>query len=253
MDVVERSHLPPDQAFAHWYYRAKFELLLDRVGPTGALSPGRRIADVGCGLGLFLTFLEKTGHAAPEQLLGIDPAYAAPARAAGGTARIEPAWPAGAEVDLALLMDVLEHTPDDRAVLREAASHVAPGGHVFLTVPALPWLFGAHDRFLGHYRRYSLETLRATIAAVPELEIVELHYFYASILALAVPWRLARRGRTPAASDLRPLPRWLNALLCWTLRAELALAPRNRCSGLSVVALCRRRGGTVEPRPRLAA
>lgn len=190
---------------------------------------------------MFLTFLEKTGRASAEQLLGIDPAYAAPATAADGHARIEPAWPAGSEVDLALLMDVLEHTPDDRAVLRETASHVAPGGHVFITVPAGEWLFSAHDRFLGHYRRYSLGSLRATIAAVPELEIVDLHYFYASVLAIAAPWRLARRGAARPSSDLRPLPAWFNAALRWLMRAELALASRNQWAGLSVVALCRRR------------
>ncbi len=241
MDVVESSHLTPDQAFGHWYYRAKFELLLDRVRPTGALAPGRRVADVGCGLGLFLTFLEKTGHAGPDCLLGIDPAYASRATAAGGHAKIEPAWPAESVVDLALLMDVLEHTPDDRAVLREAASHVAPGGHVFITVPAMPWIFSAHDRFLGHYRRYSLASLRATIAAVPELEIVDLHFFYASILGAAIPWRLARRTEAQPSSDLRPLPAWLNALLRGLTRVERAVARHNRWSGLSVVALCRRR------------
>jgi SAM-dependent methyltransferase len=245
MDVVESSRLTADQALEHWYYRAKFDLLLARVGPTGALAPGCRVADVGCGLGLFLTFLEKTGRIAPERLLGVDPAYAAPATAAGGRARIEPAWPAQAAVDLALLMDVLEHVPDDRAVLREAAAHVAPGGHVFITVPAGAWLFSAHDRFLGHYRRYSRETLRATIDAVPELELVDLHYFYASILAVAAPWRLARRAAHHPSSDLRSLPRWLNAALRWTLRAELAFARHNRWSGLSVVALCRRRHTTA--------
>jgi SAM-dependent methyltransferase len=189
--------------------------------------------------------LEKLAHAEPEQLLGIDPAYAASAMAAGGRARIEPAWPAGTEVDLALLMDVLEHVPDDRAVLREAARHVAPGGHVFLTVPAGEWLFSAHDRFLGHYRRYSLASLRATIAAVPELEIMDLHYYFASVLAAAVPWRLARRGAAQPSSDLRPLPAWMGAALRWILRAELAVARHNRWSGLSVVALCRRRETTA--------
>jgi SAM-dependent methyltransferase len=252
MDVIESSHLVADQALDHWYYRAKFELLLARVRPTGALAPGSRVADVGCGLGLFLTFLEKTGHAAPEHLLGIDPAYPAPATASGGHARIEPHWPHHAEVDLALLMDVLEHTPDDRAVLGEAAGHVAPGGHVFITVPAFNWLFSAHDRFLGHYRRYSLNSLRETIEAVPDLEIVDLHYYYASILPAVVPWRLAHRKATHPKSDLRQLPGWLNRLLRWFTRAELALSAHNRYAGLSVVALCRKRP-TAAPTRQMAA
>ena len=59
-------------------------------------------------------------------------------------------------MDVALLMDVLEHTPDDLAVLRETAGHVEQGGHVFITVPAFSWLRSMHDRFLG-----SLPTLFA--------------------------------------------------------------------------------------------
>lgn len=199
-----------------------------------------------------MTFLEKTGHARPEQLLGIDPAYPKASVAAGGNARIEPGWPRETEVDVALLMDVLEHTPDDRAVLRQSAQHVVPGGHVFITVPAFDWLFSAHDRFLGHYRRYSLKTLRETIAAVPELEILELHYYYASILPAVVPWRLARRGGAGSCSDMRPLPPWLNRLLQWGTRAELVLAKWNRWAGLSCVALCRRRS-EEKPAQRLAA
>src|SRR5689334_14795450 len=190
MDVVERSQLTPERALKHWYYNAKFELLLHHVRKTGVLDKAdKRIADVGCGIGLFMSLLERTGHANASQLVGIDPAYDKPATALESTAPILPSWPAQERVDLALLMDVLEHTPDDVAVLSEAAGHVAPEGHVFITVPAFSWLFSAHDRFLGHYRRYSLESLRRTITACGNLEILNLHYYYASILPVAVPWR----------------------------------------------------------------
>ena len=241
MDVVEREQLSPQQAFGHWYYQAKFRLLLGHLQSVACLRAGIRIADVGCGIGLFLSLLERTGRLQPGQLFGVDPAHPEAAVAVGGQSPILPAWPEGEAVDVALLMDVLEHTPDDLAVLRETAGHVEQGGHVFITVPAFSWLRSMHDRFLGHYRRYSQGSLENLIHRCPGLEIVELHYYYASIFPVAVPWRLARRNKNVGAgSDMRNPPRWLNALLKVVTCAELALACRNHVAGLSVVALCRK-------------
>ena len=241
MDVVKREQLSPQQAFSHWYYQAKFGLLLAHLKSVACLRAGTRVADVGCGVGLFLTLLERTGCIRPEHLVGIDPAHPPGVTAIGGQAAILPAWPVGEAVDVALLMDVLEHTPDDFAVLRETAGHVEKGGYVFVTVPAFSWLRSMHDRFLGHYRRYSHASLGNLIRRCPELEIVALHYYYASIFPAAVPWRLARRhASVGAGSDMRSLPRWLNGLLKWITRAELALAPHNHVAGLTVVALCRK-------------
>ena len=240
MDVLEREQLTSRQALGHWYYQAKFELLMARLRRVGGLRPDTRIADVGCGMGLFMTLLERSGGVRPEQIVGIDPAHRQPTVAVDGRATILPDWPDEGSVDVALLMDVLEHTPDDVAVLRGTAGRVRDGGHVFITVPAFSWLRSTHDRFLGHFRRYSCPSLRAVIDRCPDLEIVDLHYFYASILPAAVPVRLARRNRPAAGSDMKLLPGWLNTLLRWVSRAELALASKNRVAGLSVVALCRK-------------
>ena len=195
MDVLEREQLTSQQALEHWYYQAKFQLLLARLKNAGCLRPDARVADVGCGMGLFMTLLERSGCVRPEQMVGIDPAHPRPTRAVDGHAAILPDWPDDGTVDVALLMDVLEHTPDDLAVLRQTAGHVKDGGHLFITVPAFGWLRSTHDRFLGHFRRYSRGGLGALIGRCPELEIVDLHYFYASILPAAVPVRLARRGQ----------------------------------------------------------
>ena len=240
MDVLEREQLTSQQALGHWYYEAKFQLLLTRLRDAGCLRPDARIADVGCGMGLFMTLLERSGCVRPEQMFGIDPAHPQPTRAVEGHAAILPDWPDDNAVDVALLMDVLEHTPDDLAVLRQTADHVREGGHVFITVPAFGWLRSTHDRFLGHFRRYSCDGLRSLIGRCPELEIVDLHYFYASILPAAVPVRLARRGKQARGSDLKIPPPWLNGLLKWITRVELKLASRNRAAGLTAVALCRK-------------
>src|SRR6185369_10603076 len=60
------------------------------------------------------------------------------------------------KVDLALLLDVLEHIEDDAAFLGDLARmNLEPGAHVLVSVPAYGSLFTSHDTFLGHHRRYT--------------------------------------------------------------------------------------------------
>lgn len=60
-------------------------------------------------------------------------------------------------------LDVLEHLPDDVAVLRQFHSALAPGGKVYIKVPALQWLYGPVDEASGHFRRYSRGALRKAL------------------------------------------------------------------------------------------
>ena len=64
-----------------------------------------------------------------------------------------------------LLLDVIEHVPDDRAFLRElVASALVRGGDALISVPAWPALFSQHDEVLGHYRRYRPTDFAAVVA-----------------------------------------------------------------------------------------
>lgn len=66
-------------------------------------------------------------------------------------------WPAAAkEAQLVLCTEVLEHTLDPRAFLREAFGALTPGGHLLLTVPfAARWHFIPYD-----YWRFTPSSLK---------------------------------------------------------------------------------------------
>jgi SAM-dependent methyltransferase len=66
-------------------------------------------------------------------------------------------------LDTIVLSNVLEHIPDDGAAVRRFRQILPVGGKVLILVPALPQLFGAIDEAVGHYRRYTPETLRAVL------------------------------------------------------------------------------------------
>ena len=74
---------------------------------------------------------------------------------------------AGRTFDLITSLDVIEHTPDDRATLAELLRVCRPGGWLLVTVPAYQALGSEHDTANHHYRRYSPGQHCATRRRVP--------------------------------------------------------------------------------------
>ncbi|MCP3103087.1 bifunctional glycosyltransferase/class I SAM-dependent methyltransferase [Myxococcus sp. K15C18031901] len=66
-------------------------------------------------------------------------------------------------LDTIVLSNVLEHIPDDGSAVRRFRQILTPGGRVVILVPALPQLFGSIDEAVGHYRRYTPDSLRAVL------------------------------------------------------------------------------------------
>lgn len=65
--------------------------------------------------------------------------------------------------DSAVLINVLEHIPDDEEALKEVSSVLEPGGRLVLWVPAFPFLYSGFDRKIGHHRRYRIRSLRVKL------------------------------------------------------------------------------------------
>jgi SAM-dependent methyltransferase len=62
--------------------------------------------------------------------------------------------------DSAVSFNAFEHIEDDVAVLRNVYSLLVPGGTIGLVVPAHPCLHGRFDDLIGHWRRYTLKSMR---------------------------------------------------------------------------------------------
>lgn len=67
------------------------------------------------------------------------------------------------EFDTVLYIDVLEHIEDDRGEAALASGLLRRGGHLIVLSPAHPWLYTTFDAAVGHYRRYTKESLAAVI------------------------------------------------------------------------------------------
>jgi SAM-dependent methyltransferase len=68
-------------------------------------------------------------------------------------------------LDSVVLSNVLEHIEDDGLAIRQFRRVLPRGGNLVILVPALPALFGTIDQAIGHFRRYTPETLRRVIEA----------------------------------------------------------------------------------------
>lgn len=57
--------------------------------------------------------------------------------------------------DTIIFIHVLEHIEDDKKAILKARKLLKPGGMILIEVPAMKCLYSSHDKFLGHFRRYS--------------------------------------------------------------------------------------------------
>jgi len=63
-------------------------------------------------------------------------------------------------VDVAILLNVLEHIEDDVLAIQHLFRVLKPGGIAIVEVPSGPKLYDIYDELLMHYRRYKLGGLR---------------------------------------------------------------------------------------------
>lgn len=77
--------------------------------------------------------------------------------------------------DSAMSFNVLEHIPDDEAVIRAVHDLLPRGGRFVCFVPAFRFLYGAFDHALGHVRRYTKHDLAGRLERAG-FEVVESRY-----------------------------------------------------------------------------
>ncbi|HRP56399.1 class I SAM-dependent methyltransferase [Agriterribacter sp.] len=62
--------------------------------------------------------------------------------------------------DSVFLLNVIEHIEDDITAVKNCKFLMKPNGHLVLLAPAYNWLYCRFDRELGHYRRYTLHSMK---------------------------------------------------------------------------------------------
>lgn len=207
----------------YWWSRAKHELVLTIIRRYGGAIRGKKILDVGCGAGGFLTLLIKQG--AIGSGIDSDPAAIEFAERRGlkqvRLANAEELPFAARRFQIVSSLDALEHIKRDQIALTEFYRVLQPGGLAVVTVPAFPSLLTERDRRLDHLRRYRKPELVKKFAAA-KFQVVRATYITAFFFPLL--WGLARRKTkirpAPLKIDFLIVPGWLNWLFYKFLKAE---------------------------------
>ena len=74
--------------------------------------------------------------------------------------------PLAGHFDTALMINVLEHVPDEQVALRNLYTALEPGGRAVILVPQHPTLYGSLDTVLEHRERYTPAKLEASLRQV---------------------------------------------------------------------------------------
>jgi SAM-dependent methyltransferase len=226
----------------HWWYRARRRIVSDVIERFIQPPADSQIAEIGCGTGANLAVLERFGA-----LTGVEPD--AQARAFAQTRShatiLEGYLPdelpfSDASLDLAVMLDVLEHVDDDVAALKAVAAKLRPGARFLLTVPAMTIPWSSHDDAHHHKRRYSVETLTAAFHAAG-LKVERLSYFNTLLFPLIAGVRWTKNALNSTSADTNMPPAWLNSILEAIFSCERALIGRIPMPiGVSLMAIVRR-------------
>lgn len=128
-----------------------------------------RVLEVGCGTGNITRYLAESA----DEVVGVDPVarfidrfrerFSGIGKVSSHRCTLADLAKPEAEADCfdtAVSCNVFEHIDDHVGALKQVADHLRPGGKAVIFVPAGPMAFGRLDKELGHYRRYTVATLR---------------------------------------------------------------------------------------------
>lgn len=151
LEALERNLAP--------WLKAKAELLLH-------LSEGRKVLEVGCGIGSLTQFFSARGYevlASDISPVCIEAASRKHLRAAtfmcADISQMDPWRGLSERFDTVVMSDVLEHIQDAASALKNVKRVLKKNGVLVITVPAHNLLYTDLDRKIGHVRRYSIGEL----------------------------------------------------------------------------------------------
>lgn len=161
----------------HWWFVGRRIIIFRALEKYSAKRKGLKILDIGCGTGGTLEHIKQYGT-----VYGIDPSALCIRHCKQkGLKNIYKSSATklpfeDATFDVVLMLDVLEHVKNEQLAIDEAKRVLKKNGILMLTIPALPWIWSAHDTAQGHYKRYVAKDMQL-IAKRHLLSLLCINYF----------------------------------------------------------------------------
>jgi len=202
--LAEAEQTYPAEAFARlvqleansFWFRSRNRIIV-RMFDRYLRQPARpRVLEIGCGTGFVLSALQARGR---FDLVGAEQHVAGLLWARRRLPEVEfvqldaRRLPYEKEFDAIGAFDVIEHIPEDEAMMASVHRALRPNGLFIVTVPQHAWLWSAADEQAHHQRRYSRAELRAKL----ERNGFKVRFCSSFVFTLLPLMYLARRRRKP--------------------------------------------------------
>jgi SAM-dependent methyltransferase len=206
----------------HWFLAAKKYFFSALIGKNVPNKGSLRIADIGCGTGALLSYLEGFGNVTALDASTLALSYAGRNLAKGRTdlvcAKADKLPFKDNTFDMVCLSDVLYHknVEDDNAVLAACCRILRKDGLIIFSDSAFKALRSEHDELAHAARRYSKKEITAKLVKCGFL-IKRVSYTYMLLFPVAYMVRFAKRvfvkteGKRTA--DFKGLPLFLNSVI----------------------------------------
>jgi SAM-dependent methyltransferase len=218
----------------HFWYRGRHRFLLAALkralaGYDGSRSGKLRAVDLGGGCGGWVHYLRKRSPQLFTELALADSSLRALELAADVVGPDVKRYQVDLlrlnwreRWDVAFLLDVLEHIPDDAAVLAQIRDALGPGGLLLVATPALDLFWSYNDELAHHVRRYSRGDFQR-LAAASGFKLRSTRYFMFLLSPLLMLSRLGgRRDKQPSPEEARRQLERSHRVPAWPVNELLA-------------------------------
>lgn len=207
----------------HWWFYSRRKIL-ERILDSLNMPKDAKILEVGCGTGGNLQMLSFFGNVSGMEM---DPtAKSIAEKKTAGRFRIKlGSCPddvpyRGRCFDLICMFDVLEHIEKDQEAVATLSRLLKPGGRMLITVPAYQFLYGRHDEFLHHKRRYTSSNLLSVVNSAG-LSCIRITYFNTLLFPLVLMVRLKEKFLNTKVPSGKEIPtKLINKILRVIFQAE---------------------------------
>jgi SAM-dependent methyltransferase len=220
----------------HWWFRGRRAVYLGLLAHELAGRRPKRVLDLGCGNGGFLEGLAAIGDEVYPSDISLESLGHCRTRGFGaGALSSGYALPyKDGAFDLVCMFDAIEHIEDDARAMREVARVLAPGGSVFVSVPAYQFLYANNDRVAQHYRRYTrggiarvFEQAGLTVERNSGANVFLFPVILPAVLAIKVLEKVLNKQASSDHTNLSwPIPKFVHDACAGLFAAELPLTKR---------------------------
>lgn len=163
MDIVEIDNFDLESELHHWWIKTRFLYIKKSLDISLKNKNDIKVLEVGCGTGQNLSYIRNQYPQSNKvsKLYGVDINLPKDFKRndLSNDDYLGVETPEGETFDVLVMMDVIEHVESPTDLIKDYIKFLKDDGIVLITVPAFNHLWSNHDKLLGHYKRYDLETL----------------------------------------------------------------------------------------------